>query len=90
MCEHKEMSSLGHGFIVADASKAVREAKRWTSWTSPAEAYEAGVQDFVHALLDPKKTGDFDIVANLAPLQPDPPLDPQKTVSHAILLRPRS
>ena len=27
-CEHKEMSSLGHGFIVADASKAVREANQ--------------------------------------------------------------
>lgn len=45
--------------LAAYAEKAVREAKRWTSWTSPAEAYEAGVQDFVHALLDPKKTGDF-------------------------------
>jgi (1->4)-alpha-D-glucan 1-alpha-D-glucosylmutase len=41
------------------AEKAVREAKRWTSWTSPAEAYEGALRDFVSALLDPARTGDM-------------------------------
>ncbi|BDA86253.1 malto-oligosyltrehalose synthase [Aureimonas sp. SA4125] len=39
--------------------KAVREAKRYTSWTSPAEAYETGVEGFVAAALDRGATDDF-------------------------------
>jgi (1->4)-alpha-D-glucan 1-alpha-D-glucosylmutase len=39
--------------------KAVREAKRYTSWTSPAEAYEKGIEDFVAAALDRGATDDF-------------------------------
>ncbi|KQT47453.1 alpha-amylase [Aureimonas sp. Leaf454] len=39
--------------------KAVREAKRYTSWTAPAEAYETALQDFVAAALDAGKTGSF-------------------------------
>ncbi|GGD36938.1 malto-oligosyltrehalose synthase [Aureimonas glaciei] len=39
--------------------KAVREAKRYTSWTSPAEAYEKGIEDFVAAALDRAATDDF-------------------------------
>ena len=34
--------------------KAVREAKLYTSWTEPDEAYENGVKGFLAALLDPK------------------------------------
>ena len=33
--------------------KATREAKLYTSWTAPDEAYEKGVADFLAALLDP-------------------------------------
>lgn len=39
--------------------KAVREAKRYTSWTSPAEPYETALKGFVEAALDRKATGDF-------------------------------
>jgi (1->4)-alpha-D-glucan 1-alpha-D-glucosylmutase len=35
--------------------KAIREAKLYTSWTAPDEAYENGVKDFLAALLDPKQ-----------------------------------
>ena len=38
--------------LKAYAEKAVREAKRWTSWTSPAEAYENVLSDFVGAMLE--------------------------------------
>jgi (1->4)-alpha-D-glucan 1-alpha-D-glucosylmutase len=41
------------------AEKAVREAKRWTSWTSPAESYETALREFVTAILDPAQTGDL-------------------------------
>ncbi len=40
------------GRLAAFAEKAVREAKRWTSWTSPAEEYETALADFVAAMLD--------------------------------------
>lgn len=40
------------GRLAAFAEKAVREAKRWTSWTSPAESYETALADFVAAMLD--------------------------------------
>ncbi|KQT85179.1 malto-oligosyltrehalose synthase [Aurantimonas sp. Leaf443] len=39
--------------------KAVREAKRWTSWTSPSEPYETALRDFVAAALDAEASGDF-------------------------------
>ncbi|HDZ71623.1 MAG TPA: malto-oligosyltrehalose synthase [Aurantimonas coralicida] len=47
------------GRLAAYAEKAVREAKRWTSWTSPAEPYERALRGFVDAALDPKKSGSF-------------------------------
>lgn len=40
--------------LTAYAEKAVREAKRYTSWTAPAEAYEAALKAFVEAMLDHK------------------------------------
>ncbi|MBP0616434.1 malto-oligosyltrehalose synthase [Jiella mangrovi] len=45
--------------LAAFAEKAVREAKRWTSWTSPAEAYEAALADFVGAMLEDGGEGSF-------------------------------
>ncbi|MBO0661296.1 malto-oligosyltrehalose synthase [Jiella sp. MQZ9-1] len=37
--------------LAAYAEKAVREAKRWTSWTAPAEPYETALAAFVAAML---------------------------------------
>ncbi|MBO0904430.1 malto-oligosyltrehalose synthase [Jiella sonneratiae] len=45
--------------LAAYAEKAVREAKRWTSWTSPAEAYEAALAGFVAAMLEGGGEGSF-------------------------------
>ena len=45
--------------LTAFMEKAVREAKRWTSWTSPAEPYEGALRDFVAAALDPEKSEGF-------------------------------
>ena len=45
--------------LAAFAEKAVREAKRWTSWTSPAEAYEKALADFVAAMLEGGGEGSF-------------------------------
>ena len=45
--------------VSAFAEKAVREAKRWTSWTSPAEAYEAALKSFVEAVFDEAQSGPF-------------------------------
>lgn len=39
--------------------KALREAKERTSWTSPCEAYEAAVERFVRAALDPACSAPF-------------------------------
>ncbi|GGE20884.1 malto-oligosyltrehalose synthase [Aureimonas endophytica] len=39
--------------LLAFVEKAVREAKRYTSWTSPAEDYESALKGFVSAALDP-------------------------------------
>ena len=50
------------GFIKrmqAYALKAAREGKRETSWTNPSEGYEAGLHDFVAAILDPQRSGPF-------------------------------
>ncbi len=38
--------------LVAFMEKAVREAKRFTSWTAPAEGYETALRGFVSAALD--------------------------------------
>ncbi|MCB8839057.1 malto-oligosyltrehalose synthase [Aurantimonas sp. VKM B-3413] len=48
-------AALRHGIaerLAAFAEKAVREAKRWTSWTSPASAYETALSNFTHAMLE--------------------------------------
>ena len=45
--------------VAAFAEKAVREAKRWTSWTSPAEAYEDALNGFVEAVFDESQSGPF-------------------------------
>lgn len=45
--------------LTAFMEKAVREAKRFTTWTAPNEPYEAGVKGFVEAALDPQKSGDW-------------------------------
>jgi (1->4)-alpha-D-glucan 1-alpha-D-glucosylmutase len=39
--------------------KAIREAKVYTTWTNPHQAYEDAVQHFVQALLDPTRSGAF-------------------------------
>ncbi|KAB0679264.1 malto-oligosyltrehalose synthase [Aureimonas leprariae] len=43
--------------LLAFVEKAVREAKRFTSWTAPAEGYEEALRGFVSAALDPSKGG---------------------------------
>ncbi|KTR07649.1 alpha-amylase [Aureimonas ureilytica] len=45
--------------LLAFAEKAVREAKRYTSWTAPNEAYESALKGFVSAILSQKETGDL-------------------------------
>ncbi|MBB3997339.1 malto-oligosyltrehalose synthase [Aureimonas pseudogalii] len=45
--------------LTAFAEKAVREAKRFTSWTSPAEPYETALKRFVEAVMSERETGDF-------------------------------
>lgn len=47
------------GRLAAYAEKAVREAKRWTSWTAPAEAYETALAGFVAAMLEDGAEGSF-------------------------------
>ncbi len=39
--------------------KAAREAKRFTSWTAPAKAYEDALQGFVAAAMSREQSGDF-------------------------------
>jgi (1->4)-alpha-D-glucan 1-alpha-D-glucosylmutase len=39
--------------------KAAREGKQQTSWTTPDEDYERALTDFVGALLDPARSGEF-------------------------------
>jgi (1->4)-alpha-D-glucan 1-alpha-D-glucosylmutase len=41
------------------AEKAVREAKRFTSWTDPDADYERAVAAFVDAILDPRQSETF-------------------------------
>lgn len=45
--------------MVAYAIKAAREGKLETSWTNPDERYEAGLTDFVRAVLDPARSAQF-------------------------------
>ncbi|WP_152047261.1 malto-oligosyltrehalose synthase [Aureimonas psammosilenae] len=53
----KELATSIEKRLIAFMEKAVREAKRFTSWTAPAEGYEDALRGFVSAALDPK--GDF-------------------------------
>ncbi|MCW4113395.1 malto-oligosyltrehalose synthase [Aurantimonas sp. MSK8Z-1] len=46
------------GRLNAFMEKAVREAKRYTSWTSPSAPFEAPIRDFVEAVLDAGRSGD--------------------------------
>lgn len=39
--------------------KAVREAKRHTSWAQPNEPYEEGCRNFLRAILDPQRAPNF-------------------------------
>ncbi len=39
--------------------KAVREAKVHSSWTDPNAEYEQGIVRFLHAVLDPRRSGEF-------------------------------
>jgi (1->4)-alpha-D-glucan 1-alpha-D-glucosylmutase len=39
--------------------KALKEAKLHTSWINPDEAYERAARDFVAAVLDPARSGEF-------------------------------
>jgi (1->4)-alpha-D-glucan 1-alpha-D-glucosylmutase len=43
----------------AYALKAAREGKRETSWTNPDQDYEAGLNEFVAAILDPNRSTQF-------------------------------
>ncbi|MBY4641671.1 malto-oligosyltrehalose synthase [Gluconacetobacter entanii] len=61
-----------HDRIVAWQTKALREAKRHTSWTDPDMEYEDGCREFTRRLLDPRASGPFIadmdmIVATIAP-----------------------
>jgi (1->4)-alpha-D-glucan 1-alpha-D-glucosylmutase len=45
--------------LQAFAIKAAREGKEQTSWLDPDARYEAGLERFVHDLLDPARSGEF-------------------------------
>jgi (1->4)-alpha-D-glucan 1-alpha-D-glucosylmutase len=45
--------------IAAWQRKALREAKRWTRWTSPNEPYEDACEDFLRALLSGEAAGEL-------------------------------
>ncbi len=45
--------------VAAYLQKAVREAKRHTSWTRPNEAYEGALDAFVRGALDPRRSEAF-------------------------------
>ncbi len=54
--------------IVAYMTKAMREAKRRTSWTdAPDEPHERAVTDFAAAILNPRPAPDF--LADFRPFQ---------------------
>jgi (1->4)-alpha-D-glucan 1-alpha-D-glucosylmutase len=66
-----EMGDREHAEYVARIQqymdKATREAKVHTSWINPHDAYDAGVRDFVAAILS--REGENPFVADLAELQ---------------------
>lgn len=45
--------------IAAWLRKALREAKRWTRWTSPNEPYEDACEDFLRAMLSGESAAEF-------------------------------
>ena len=45
--------------VAAYMQKAVREGKRWSSWSAPDAEYEAALEAFVRALLDPGRSAAF-------------------------------
>ncbi|MET0617854.1 MAG: malto-oligosyltrehalose synthase, partial [Luteibacter sp.] len=45
--------------IAAWQRKALREAKRWTRWTSPNEPYEDACEDFLRAILSSEVAAEF-------------------------------
>ncbi|WP_185983844.1 malto-oligosyltrehalose synthase [Aureimonas mangrovi] len=45
--------------LTAFMEKAVREAKRFTTWTAPNAPYEEGLRQFVEAALDANESGDW-------------------------------
>ncbi|WP_182086916.1 malto-oligosyltrehalose synthase [Aureimonas sp. ME7] len=45
--------------LVAFVEKAAREAKRYTTWTAPAEDYESALKGFVEAALSKAESGEF-------------------------------
>lgn len=51
-------------------SKAIKEAKTHTSWVNPNEAYEQGIKEFVHHILNPDPSNDFlrDLAAFIQPI----------------------
>ena len=50
--------------IAAWQRKALREAKRWTRWTSPNEPYEDACEDFLRAMLSGESAAEFAAFAN--------------------------
>ena len=50
--------------IAAWQRKALREAKRWTRWTSPNEPYEDACEDFLRALLSGDTAAELAAFAN--------------------------
>jgi len=50
--------------IAAWQRKALREAKRWTRWTSPNEPYEDACEDFLRALLSGDTASELAAFAN--------------------------
>ena len=56
--DHDARSLIGRR-LSTFMQKAVREAKRFTSWTSPAEAYESALEGFVTAAVDAGISGTF-------------------------------
>ncbi|HSU16926.1 malto-oligosyltrehalose synthase [Longimicrobium sp.] len=63
-----EMDAEAHGEFISRIQqymdKATREAKVHTSWINPNEAYDAGLRDFIAAIL--RREGDNPFLADLA------------------------
>ncbi len=56
--EEAEIDGLGER-LLAFVIKAAREAKQFTSWLDPNEAYERALRDFVSQILDPSSSRRF-------------------------------